>query len=70
MEKHQLIERSIITTYRTKLWSKFVKAIKEYELLKPGDCVCVCMSGGKDSFVMAKLFQELKKHSDFTQINK
>lgn len=65
MEKHQLIERSIITTYRTKLWSKFVKAIKEYELLKPGDCVCVCMSGGKDSFVMAKLFQELKKHSDF-----
>lgn len=65
MEKHQIIERSIITTYRTKLWSKFVKAIKEYELLKPGDCVCVCMSGGKDSFVMAKLFQELKKHSDF-----
>lgn len=65
MEKHQVIERSIITTYRTKLWSKFVKAIKEYELLKPGDCVCVCMSGGKDSFVMAKLFQELKKHSDF-----
>ena len=65
MEKHQIIERSIITTYRSKLWSKFVKAIKEYELLKPGDCVCVCMSGGKDSFVMAKLFQELKKHSDF-----
>ena len=65
MERHQIIERSIITTYRSKLWSKFVKAIKEYELLKPGDCVCVCMSGGKDSFVMAKLFQELKKHSDF-----
>ncbi len=65
MEKYQEIERSIITTYRSKLWSKFVKALKEYELLKKGDVVCVCISGGKDSFVMAKLFQELKKHSDF-----
>ena len=65
MERHQLIERSIITTYRSKLWSKFVKALKEYELLKPNDVVCCCISGGKDSMVMAKLFQELKKHSDF-----
>ena len=65
MTRCQLIERSIITTYRSKLWSKFVKALKEYRLLKPGDCVCCCISGGKDSMVMAKLFQELKKHSDF-----
>ena len=65
MDRCQLIERSIITTYRSKLWSKFVKALKEYQLLSPGDCVCVCISGGKDSIVMAKLFQELKKHSDF-----
>lgn len=65
MTRCQLIERSIITTYRSKLWSKFVKALKEYRLLSPGDRVCCCISGGKDSMVMAKLFQELKKHSDF-----
>lgn len=65
MERYQEIERSIITTYRSKLWSKFIKALKEYRLLEKGDCVCVCISGGKDSFVMAKLFQELKRHSDF-----
>ena len=65
MEKYQEIERSIIKTYRAKLWSKFVKAIKEYELLKEGDKVCVCISGGKDSMLMAKLFEELLRHSDF-----
>ncbi len=61
----QTVERSIITTYRGKLWTKFVKALKEYELVLPGDKVCVCISGGKDSMLMAKLFQELKRHSDF-----
>ncbi len=65
MERHQIIERSIITTYRGKIWSKFIKALKEYQLLKENDVVCVCISGGKDSMLMAKLFQELKKHSDF-----
>ncbi|MCR5349608.1 MAG: tRNA 2-thiocytidine biosynthesis TtcA family protein [Acholeplasmatales bacterium] len=65
MEKYQLIERSIIKTYRGKLWAKFIKALKEYELLKPNDKVCVCISGGKDSMLLAKLFQELKRHSDF-----
>jgi len=65
MEKYQEVERSIIKTYRAKLWSKFIKAIKEYELLKPNDKVCVCISGGKDSMLMAKLFQELQRHSDF-----
>ena len=65
MERYQEIERSIITTYRSKIWSKFIKAIKEYELLKPNDKVCVCISGGKDSMILAKCFQELKRHSDF-----
>ena len=65
MERYQEIERSIITTYRCKIWSKFIKAIKEYELLKPNDKVCVCISGGKDSMILAKCFQELKRHSDF-----
>lgn len=64
MERYKEIERSIITTYRSRLWSKFMKAIKEYELIKENDRICVCISGGKDSMVMAKLFQELKRHSD------
>jgi tRNA(Ile)-lysidine synthase TilS/MesJ len=64
MERYKEIERSIITTYRSRLWSKFMRAIKEYELIKENDKICVCISGGKDSMVMAKLFQELKRHSD------
>ena len=63
LEKYQAIERSIITTYRKRLWSKFTKAIKEYKLIEENDCICVCISGGKDSFVMAKLFMELSKHT-------
>lgn len=65
MERYQLIERSIITTYRSKIWAKFIKAIKEFELIKPNDVICVCISGGKDSMILAKCFQELKRHSDF-----
>lgn len=65
MQRYLEIERSIITTYRSKLWSKFIKAIKEYELIQENDKICVCISGGKDSMLMAKLFQELQKHSDF-----
>jgi tRNA 2-thiocytidine biosynthesis protein TtcA len=56
------IEKSIITKYRKKIWSKFTSALVEYELLKPGDKIAVAISGGKDSLLMAKLFQELKKH--------
>lgn len=63
METYQAIERGIITTYRKRLWSRFIKAIKEYELVNEGDKICVCISGGKDSMLMAKLFQELKRHS-------
>ena len=59
------IERALSTKYRLGLWSRFVKGIKEYQLLSPGDKVCVCISGGKDSMCMAKLFMFLHKHSDF-----
>ena len=62
MEKYQEIERSIIKKFRKELWSKFVKAIKEYELIEDNDKIMVCISGGKDSFLLAKCFQELERH--------
>ena len=65
MDKYQLVERSIITTYRKKIWGPFIKALKMYQLLEENDHILVCMSGGKDSFLLAKLFEELHKHSDF-----
>lgn len=65
MEKYKEVERTIIKTYRAGLWAPFVKALKEFELIKPNDRICVCISGGKDSMLLAKLFQELKRHSDF-----
>ena len=55
-------EHSIITTYRKELWTPFIRAIKEYRLISDGDKIAVCISGGKDSMLMAKLFQELKAH--------
>ncbi len=55
-------ERSIIKTYRKELWARFVKACKEYEMIKPNDKIMVCISGGKDSFLLAKLLEEMKKH--------
>jgi tRNA(Ile)-lysidine synthase TilS/MesJ len=58
------IERSIIKTYRKHIWSKFIKAIKEYELIQDGDKIAVAISGGKDSLLMAKLFQELYKNGN------
>lgn len=56
------IERSITKTYNKYLWTKFIKAIKDFELIQEGDRIAVAISGGKDSLIMAKLFQELKKH--------
>lgn len=56
------IERNIITKYRRPIWSKFIQAIKEYSLVNEGDKVAVAVSGGKDSLLMAKLFQELYSH--------
>ncbi len=58
----QNFERDIIKKYRKDLWSKFIKAIQKYELVNEGDKIAIAMSGGKDSLIMAKLFQELKKH--------
>ena len=62
MERYKEIERSIIKKYRKEIWSKFIKAVKEYELIKENDKVMVCISGGKDSFLLAKCMQELKRH--------
>ena len=62
MEKYQEIERSIIKKYRKTIWTKFIKAINEYELIKEGDRIAVCISGGKDSMLLAKCMQELYKH--------
>ena len=56
------IERSIVKRYRKPIWSKFCKAIKEYNLIEEGDKIAVAISGGKDSLLMAKLFQELQRH--------
>lgn len=62
MEKYKEIERSIIKKYRKDIWSKFIKAIQEYELIKENDNIMVCISGGKDSFLLAKCIQELLRH--------
>lgn len=59
------IEESIRKKFRKTIWCRFTKAIREYELVKEGDKVAVCISGGKDSMLMAKLFQELKRHNKF-----
>ena len=56
------IEKSIIKKYRKYTWSKFIKAIKDYKLVEEGDKIAVAISGGKDSLLMAKMFQELQKH--------
>lgn len=56
------VERSIIKKYRKNIWSKFIKALEEYNLVLDNDRIMVCISGGKDSFIMAKCFQELKRH--------
>ena len=62
MEKYKEIERSIITTYRKRIWNRFVNGIKEFNMIQDGDKIAVCISGGKDSMLLAKCLQELKKH--------
>lgn len=57
-------ERSLIKTYRKSLWNPFIAAVKRYGLVEPGDRIAVCVSGGKDSMVLAKLMQELQRHTD------
>ena len=62
LEKYQEVEQSIITIYRKVIWSRFIDAINEYKLIEDGDKIAVCISGGKDSMLMAKCFQELERH--------
>ena len=56
-------ERSLIKTYRKSIWNPFIAAVKRYELIAPGDKIAVCISGGKDSMALAKLMQELQRHT-------
>ena len=62
VDKAKEVERSLHKKFRKNIWSKFTKAVTQYELVKPGDKIAVCISGGKDSMLMAKLFQELERH--------
>lgn len=65
MDRTKQIEQSIIKKYRKNIWRKFVKGVQTYDLIQPGDKIAVCISGGKDSMLMAKLLQELKRHGKF-----
>lgn len=60
--KHTEIERSIIKKYRKEIWARFVKGINDYDMIKENDKIAVCISGGKDSYLLAKCMQELKRH--------
>ena len=59
------IEKSIIKKYRKEIYSRFIRAVKDFSLIEEGDHICCCISGGKDSFLMAKCLQELQKHSKY-----
>lgn len=62
LTRAQEIERSIVKKFKKDIWRNFTKAINEYQMIQDGDKIAVCISGGKDSMLMAKLFQELKRH--------
>lgn len=62
MEKYKEVEKSIIKKYRKEIWKRFVKSVNDYDLIKEGDKIAVCISGGKDSMLLAKCMQELKRH--------
>lgn len=65
MDKLLEIERSIIKKYRNNIWKKFIRVVVDYKLIEPNDNIAVCISGGKDSMLLAKCMQELKKHGKF-----
>ena len=65
LEKHEEIERSINKKFRKDIWNKFITAINDYKLIEENDCIGVCVSGGKDSMLLAVLFKMLQKHSKF-----
>ena len=62
MEEYQKIERSLITTYRKTIWNRFTRSLSDYDLIQSGDKIAVCISGGKDSFLLAKCMQEIQRH--------
>lgn len=62
MERYEEIERSVIKKYRKLIWRRFVRGVEKYKLIQDNDKIAVCISGGKDSFLLAKCLQELKKH--------
>ena len=64
LEAYQLIERSLIKKYRKEIWNPFIAGVKRYELVNEGDKIAVCISGGKDSWIMANLLRHLKRISD------
>ena len=65
LERYKEIERSIIKKFRKEIWSKFISAIIDYKLISENDKIMVCISGGKDSFLMAKCMQELERHGKY-----
>ena len=66
MEKYKEVERSIIKKFRKDIWSRFMSAVSDYELIKENDKIMVCISGGKDSFLLAKCIEELKRHGNIS----
>ena len=62
MERYKEIERNLIKKYRKNIWSKFIRAVQNYNLIEENDKIMVCISGGKDSFFLAKCIQEIKRH--------
>ena len=64
LQPHELIERSIIKKFRKTIWNPFTLAVRQYQLIQPGDMIAVCISGGKDSMLMAKLMQLLQRYSE------
>ncbi len=62
MERYKEIEKSIIKRFRKEIWSRFIAAVKDYKLIEENDNIMVCISGGKDSFLLAKCIQEIKRH--------
>ena len=64
LEKYQLVERSITKKYRKEIWNRFIEGVKNYELVNEGDKIAVCISGGKDSMLLAKLMQQLRRVSE------
>lgn len=65
MERYEEIERSLIKKYRKPIWRKFIQGVIDYELVQEGDKIAVCISGGKDSMLLAKLMQELMRHGKY-----